>query len=154
MTEASCDSFESSSNVFCFVSGKRNHVDAIPVSINAANIKNLSPSNKLWAKRSTSKGQRTTHVAVIPCGKVFISLGTFRSFDCLWICPADITTWPTMAPTFPMPADRPWHVDLYLVGKASPGMTNVVTFAPKLVKKLMTQMRKTKPGLWLLGSRW
>lgn len=39
-----------------------------------------------------------------------------------------------MAPNFPEAAAIPWHLDLNLVGKTSPGIINVVVFGPKLQK--------------------
>ena len=40
----------------------------------------------------------------------------------------------TIAPILPMAADTPWPVDLYRVGKHSPGIMNVVVFGPQLKK--------------------
>ena len=44
-----------------------------------------------------------------------------------------------MAPSFPLAAQIPCAVDLYRVGKTSPGMMNVVVLGPKFWKKLAMQ---------------
>ena len=44
-----------------------------------------------------------------------------------------------IAPSFPLAAQIPCAVDLYRVGKTSPGMMNVVVLGPKFWKKLAMQ---------------
>lgn len=51
----------------------------------------------------------------------------------------DKPTWAMMAPSFPLAAQIPCAVDLYRVGKTSPGMMNVVVLGPKFWKKLAIQ---------------
>lgn len=48
-------------------------------------------------------------------------------------------TWAMIAPSLPEAAEIPWEVDLYRVGKHSPGMTKVVVLGPKFWKKLARQ---------------
>ena len=49
-----------------------------------------------------------------------------------------------IAPTLPLAAHNPWHVDRYLVGKLSLGSKNVVVLGPKFWKKLARMNRNKK----------
>jgi len=52
-----------------------------------------------------------------------------------------------MEPIFPEAALIPYAVDLYRVGKTSPGTMKVVLFGPALVTKLQRQNRTTRAGV-------
>lgn len=56
-------------------------------------------------------------------------------------------SWATTAPSLPKAAEIPWAVERYRVGKASPGIMNVVVLGPKFWKKLARQYRKTNTCL-------
>jgi len=56
----------------------------------------------------------------------------------------------TIAPSLPDAAEIPWQVDLYRVGKTSPGTMKVVEFGPKLVKNWMRVYTKKEQGSWII----